>query len=259
MTNICRVLITGTSQGIGKKLLEKYVHMGMQVIAVDRQPTLLSVTEAYPTVLFRQADIADESAVEELIASLVVEELLPDICIFNAAVHEIDNEPFIDYAILRKVIGIDMLSTLKFLSLLMPQLNRPATFVFCSSGVVIFPNPAYLGYFLSKLALTKVFEIFSDRYASCGFRFKSVILGPIKTDMLQQSRNPTGLVRFLRALITGTPEMAAERIVAFVTGPRQHLHYRFSAAAILWGARFVQSMFPSFLKVYQVSPPSKTD
>lgn len=259
MANICRVLITGTSQGIGKELLGKYVDMGMQVIAVDRQPTLLSVTEAYPTVLFRQADIADESVVDELIASLVAEGLLPDICIFNAAVHEIDNEPYIDYAILRKVIGIDMLSTLKFLSLLMPQLNRPATFVFCSSGVVIFPNPACLGYFLSKLAVTKVFDIFSDRYASCGFRFKSVILGPVKTDMLHQSRDPTGLVRFLRDLITGTPEMAAERIVTFIKGPRQHLHYRFSSAVILWGARFVQSMLPSSRKLYQVFPSSKTD
>ena len=256
MDSIFRILITGTSRGIGKELLKRYATKGIQVIAIDKHMDP-GVAEAFPSVIFRQVDIAIESEVENLVANLATDGLLPDVYIFNAAVHKVDNDPFIDYPEICNVIAVDMLSTLKFLSCLMPRLEKPATFVFCSSGVVIFPNPSSLGYFLSKLAVTRTFDLFADRYAGCGFRFKSVILGPIESDMLQESRSPHGFVRILRTLTTGTKEKAAEKIMVFIQSTRRHMYYRLSSAIILWCVRLAQALLPAPLKVYRASRPSQ--
>lgn len=252
MNDRCCVMITGTSRGIGKELLKRYAASGVRIIALDRDidPHLADIC---PTAIFRLIDIADEVAVEDLVKSLEAENLLPDVYIFNAAILEMDNDPFIDYAKLSKVLEVDMFSTLKFLSCLLPRLNKPATFVLVSSGVVIFPNPSNLGYFLGKLAMTRVFDVFSHRYASAGLRFKSVILGPIDCGMLKESSTPGGFVSFLRDMSTGTPETAADKIVAFVKkSPWRRMYYRRSSAIILWIARFVQAVLPSSMKVYQV-------
>jgi short-subunit dehydrogenase len=214
-----------------------------------RDPNLADICAK---AIFRQVDITNETAVEDLVTSLAAENLLPDIYIFNAAIIDVDNSPFVEYVKLRKVLEIDMFSTLKFLSCLLPRLNKPATFVFISSGVVIFPNPSNLGYFLGKLAVTRVFDLFSYRYNSFGFRFKTVILGPIACGMLKESRTPEGFVGYLRNVTTGTPEMAAVKIVSFAKNSRRRMYYCRSSAVILWISCFVQAILPSSLKVYQV-------
>jgi len=245
-------MITGTSGGIGKELLKRYSALGVRIIALDKDcdPSLAGI---HRTTIFHQMDITDETAVEGLVKSLEADNLLPDTYIFNAAILEVDNDPFIDYAKLRRVLDVDMLSTLKFLSCLLPRLNKPATFVFVSSGVVIFPNPSNLGYFLGKLAMTRVFDVFAHRYASAGFRFKSVILGPINCGMLKESSNPGGFVSFLRDMTTGTPEAAANKIIVFVKKScRRRMYYRCVSALILWIARFVQAILPSSMKAYRV-------
>jgi len=251
MSDITRVLITGTSRGIGKELLKLYSHLGVQVIAIDKvsDPDLVSINSS---AVFQELDISNESAVENFVAFLANNDIIPDVVIFNAAIHEVDNELFIDYNLLRLVLEVNFFSTLKFLSCLMPILNKPTTFVFCSSGVIIFPNPSNLGYFLGKLAITRVFDLFSHRYANCGFRFKSVILGPIESDMLRDSRPPKNFVRFLRDMTTGTPYIAAQKIVKFVNSPFRRMYYRPLSAFVLWSARLVQALLPASYKAYNV-------
>lgn len=251
MGDICRVMITGTSRGIGKELLKLYSASGYQIIALDDKPDP-ELPDICSTIIFRHLDITDDSGVENLITDLTANDLLPDIFIFNAAILDVDNEPFIDYAKLRKVLEVNLFSTLKFLSCLLPRLNKPALFVFISSGVVIFPNPANLGYFIGKLAMTRVFDVFADRYASLGFRFKTVILGPIDCGMLRENPVPSGFTSFLREMTTGTPEIAARNIVVFIKSPCRRMYYRRSSAIILWIARFVQAALPYKMKVYRV-------
>jgi len=105
MENISRILITGTSRGIGKKLLQRYAQKGIQVIAIDKHMDP-GVAEAFPSAIFRQVDLAVEAEVENLVATLATDGLLPDVCIFNAAVHKVDNDPFIDYPKICSVITV---------------------------------------------------------------------------------------------------------------------------------------------------------
>lgn len=252
MTGARRVMITGTSNGIGRELLKVYAAEGLQVIAIDKISNL-ELHMHHPNVVFKQVDITNEDAVRLLVTELANRNCLPDICIFCAAVHEIDNDPWLDYAALSDVVKVDMMSTFNFLSCLLPLIRKPATFVFCSSGVIVFPNPAYLGYFVSKLAVTRAFDIFADLYADRGFAFKSVILGPIASGMLKKSRKPGGMTGRVRDQITGDPAKAAAKIFVFADGAGRRLYYRKLSYLILWLARLVQAVLPAKNKFYRTT------
>ncbi len=245
------VWITGTSRGIGRALLSRYALGDTRVVAIDkrRNPDL---EKMFPSVVFIELDIANTESLQKCINGLELDGLLPDLCILNAAVHAVDNNPFIHFSGFREGLAINLMSTINFLSCLMPKLKKKASFVFCSSGVVIFPNPSCLAYFISKLAITRTFDIFSDRYSNLGFVFKTVILGPINSDMLHESAIPKGLTGFLRRITTGDLEIAADKIVNFSKNRRRRLYYRRSSAVLLWCVRILQALLPVHLKAYRI-------
>jgi NAD(P)-dependent dehydrogenase (short-subunit alcohol dehydrogenase family) len=222
-----------------------------RVVAIDRR-TNPDVEKMFPSVVFIELDIADTKSLEICVNRLESNGLLPDLCILNAATHSVDNDPFIRFGDFQEGIAVNMMSTINFLSCLMPKLKMKASFVFCSSGVIIFPNPTCLAYFISKLAITRTFDIFSDRYSNRGFVFKTVILGPINSDMLQESMIPKGLTGFLRRITTGDVEIAADKIVHFSKNKRRRLYYRRSSAVLLWCVRIMQALLPANLKLYRV-------
>ena len=131
------------------------------------------------------------------------------------------------------------------------SIQKIAIFVFCSSGVIIFPNPTNLGYYLSKLSVTKAFDHFSNRYNQYGFRFKSVILGPMHSIMLRNSRPPGFIVGLLRKITTGNIDEAASKIISFIETPKKRMYYLKSSAIILWVARILQNILPLSKRFYQ--------
>ena len=245
------VLITGCGRGLGKELLKVYARLGYQIIGVDLgyEPEL---ARHYPQADLRRLDLSDQLQIRELVSSLIKDGPLPDLVVLSVAVHEEDNSTSIDWESFQRTIAVNMGSVFLLLALLMPALQKPCTFIFCSSGVIIFPNPSYLGYFVSKLAVTRVFDLFAFRYARRGFRFKSVILGPLKSEMLEMSAPAKGIVKVLRNLTTGNFQELAAKIVAFAESPKRRLYYRRSSAVVLWVARAVQRLLPQRFRVYQI-------
>ena len=244
------VLITGAASGLGLELAKAYAARGDRVISLDKNIET-SLSRNIPQIEFKEIDIADHERSAAFISSLKDNRELPDIVIFNAAIHAIDNDPFIDFDTLQNTMDTNMMSVFNFLARIMPELAKPCTFVFCGSGVVIFPNPAYLGYYLSKLAVTSAFDLFSSRYTEHGMRFKSVILGPLASPMLERSKQPAGLTKILRDFTTGRVEILVPKIIRFADGPGKRLYYRKASAVVLWTARIIQSILPMRFKVYK--------
>ena len=247
-------MITGTSRGLGRALLTEYSLAGTRIVAVDKRDDAY-LRAQYPDVRFEIADINDRSAMKRLIESLVASNELPGTVIFSAAIHTTDYDTFLDYQTLADTININMMSVLSIISLVMPVMNGSGTFIFCSSGVVIFPNPESLGYYMSKLAVTKAFDHLADRFSQTGFRFKSVILGPLHSDMLAESVRPSGIVGLLRDMTTGDLDIAAKRIVKLHQCNSKKIYYTRRSAVILWLARIIQTVLPKKWKAYRIKPP----
>ena len=249
-----RVMITGTSRGLGRALLTEYSLSGTRIVAVDKcDDTYLR--SQHPNVRFEIIDITDRSAMKRLIETLAESNELPNTVIFSAAIHTTDYDTFIDYQTLADTINVDMMSVLSVISLVMPLMNGSGTFIFCSSGVVIFPNLDSLGYYMSKLAVTKAFDHLADRYSQTGFRFKSAILGPLHSDMLTESARPSGIVGLLRDLTTGDLDIAAKKIVKLHRCNSKRMYYTRRSAVILWLARIIQTVLPQKWKVYRIKTP----
>ncbi len=172
-----KVFITGATAGIGEALLNKFLSLGNQVIAVGRnEQKLQALAEKDKGVIPLNCDISKSEDLDKLI--LFVEQEHPDtnILINNAGIQY--NYLFTeDPQLLGKIeqeINVNLLAPLKLIALMLPTLkaNENAAIVNVSSGLGLSPKkqaPVYCGtkagiHIFSKalryqLEHPKVFEI----------------------------------------------------------------------------------------------------
>lgn len=244
------VLITGVSSGVGACLSKIYIENDYKVVGLD----IVAPENQYEKseFIFIETDLVNSSSVAQAIKYLNENEILPSIVILSAALHCQDNEAFVDCNIFNKSMDLNVSGNMALISGLMPLSDPGTVFMFLSSGVIYFPNLEYISYYTSKLVMTKIFDHFSIRYNKCGFIFKSVILGPLRSEMLKRSKGPKGFVSYLRDLTTGEVPELAEKIFAFSKNKRKRLYYRKLSMMVLWTARVVQFILPKKYKFYQV-------
>jgi len=116
-----RVLVTGSSRGIGLELVRQYAHDGYDVIATCRDPERATELHAVAdtntrgsgTVSVHQLDIGSEPDLETLAAQL--EGVPIDILICNAAAFggTRSHFPDLDWAAWRRVMGINVIATVR--------------------------------------------------------------------------------------------------------------------------------------------------
>src|SRR6185437_16385301 len=105
--NVQSVLITGTTSGLGRALLEHYAGSGVRVIAVNRRR--VSELEArHPTVRFECLDVRAARDVEVLVGGLAASGELPDVFILNAGINRLDNDETFDLPLYRDVIETNL-------------------------------------------------------------------------------------------------------------------------------------------------------
>src|SRR5690554_7143987 len=172
-----KILITGATAGIGEALLQKFLDLDNEIIAVGRNESKLeALAKADKRVIPFKCDISKQEALEQLILFIEQEHTDLNILINNAGIqynYNFDNE----HQLLHKVeqeINVNLLAPLKLITLLLPtlQLNDNAAIVNISSGLAIVPKaqaPVYCGtkaaiHIFSKalryqLDKVKVFEI----------------------------------------------------------------------------------------------------
>ena len=116
------VLITGTTSGLGRGLLEHYVESEVKVISVNRR-RVAELEARHPSVRFECVDVRSAQDVEVLVRGLAASGELPDVFILNAGINRLDNDETFDLPLYREVIETNLYGVLNFIG---PLTQLPA-------------------------------------------------------------------------------------------------------------------------------------
>lgn len=172
-----KILITGATTGIGEAMLNKFLTLNNQVIAVGRnKQKLQSLAQTDERIIPFYCDISKSEDLDKLIMFIEQNHQDTNILINNAGIqynYQFEEESHL----LRKIeqeINVNLLAPLKLIALLLPilKINDNAAIVNVSSGLGLVPKmqaPVYCGtkagiHIFSKslrcqLKQIKVFEI----------------------------------------------------------------------------------------------------
>ena len=244
-----RVLITGTTSGVGRALLEHYATSGMGVVSVSRRH-VPELEARYPSVRFECVDVRDASAVQRLVDGLAETGELPDLCILNAGINRVDNDGSFDLTAYKSVVDTNLYGVLHFIGPLtrLPAGQRPRHVVAISSMAQYVGNPYGLGYFTSKRALTACFEVWSRMYSGTDLVFQQVMLGPVPTATHTMDEHfPAWMVR-IRDTFSGSLDGAVRAVSEFALTRKKKLFYPWQAVPLYVGMWLGQTLIPGFFQ-----------
>lgn len=256
-----RVLITGTTSGVGRALLAHYVDLGAAVVSVNRRrdPELEA---RFPEVRFECVDVRDAQAVEDLVQRLATAGGLPSVFLLNAGINAVDNDEAFDLDTYKRVVETNLYGVLHFVAPLtrIPRAGsengraherREIHVVALCSMAGFVGNPYALGYFTSKKALISCFDVWAAMYEGTDLIFQQVILGPVPTSIFTiADRLPAGrlsrLMVRVRDLFSGSLSGAVQAIGAFAVTRRRRLYYPARAVPLFTGMKVAQNLIPGF-------------
>ncbi len=247
--NVSSVLITGTTSGLGRGLLEHYAGSGARVIAVNRR-RVAELEARHPAVRFACVDVRSAPAVEELVGQLAASGELPELFILNAGINRLDNDETFDLAAYRDVVETNLYGVLNFVAPVtrLPPGPVPRHVVAISSVVTYAGNPCGLGYQTSKRALTGCFDVWSRMYAGTDLVFQQVILGPVPTSIYTMRDKLPGWMLRIKDL-SGSSLLGAVAAVARFAGTRRKtLIYPWRAFALFGAMRVARAILSGFLR-----------
>jgi NAD(P)-dependent dehydrogenase (short-subunit alcohol dehydrogenase family) len=220
------VLITGTTSGVGRALLEHYARSGASVVAVNRR-RVPELEAAHPSIRFECADVRSAEDVQRLVKSLAESRRLPEIFILNAGINRVDNDESFELDAYRTVLDTNLYGVLHFVEPLtkLPRGSSPRHVVAVSSMARYVGNPYGLGYTTSKKALTECFDVWSRMYAGTDLVFQQVLLGPVRTAIYTMAGQFPGWMVRIRDAFSGSLDDTARAIARFAGTRRKKLHY----------------------------------
>ncbi len=184
-----KVIITGTSRGIGFELALQFANAGHQVLALSRN-TKKELLE-HKNISSLSVDISNENAlsqVEDFITNLWQNEV--DILINNAGL--LLNKPFLELtsADFEQVYKVNVFAVAALTKICIPFMKSGSHVITISSmggvqGSMKFPGLA--AYSSSKGAVISLSELLAEEYKESGIAFNVLALGAVNTEMLQEA------------------------------------------------------------------------
>ncbi|MHA6281487.1 SDR family NAD(P)-dependent oxidoreductase [Salinimicrobium sp. CAU 1759] len=184
-----KVVITGTSRGIGLELVKIFADAGHKVLALSRneKPVKNLELEQVETYSF---DITNEGHLEEISNHIRENWKDVDILIHNAGA--IINKPFeeISSEEFERVYKINVFGVAALTRKLLPFMNKDGHVVTVSSmggvqGSMKFPGLS--AYSSSKGAVITLTELLAEEYKETGPAFNVLALGAVQTEMLEEA------------------------------------------------------------------------
>jgi NAD(P)-dependent dehydrogenase (short-subunit alcohol dehydrogenase family) len=240
------VLITGTTSGIGRALLEHYAASGAKVIAVNRRrdPELEA---RYPSVRFECVDVRFAEDVARLVGGLAEP---PEVFILNAGINLVDNDESFELDAYKAVLDTNLYGVLNFIQPLtrLPAGRVPRHVVAISSLSSYVGNPYGLGYHTSKRALTACFEVWAKMYAGTDLVFQRVMLGPVHTTMYTMAEKFPSWMVWTKAAFSASLGGTVRAVAALARTRRKRLFYPWQAVPLYLGMWLCQRLIPGFFQ-----------
>src|SRR6184192_3296870 len=177
------VLVSGTSKGIGRALVEHYVDKDCQVIGCSRSP----FEGEFPNYRHHCLDVADESAVKKMFAQIRKNEGRLDVLINNAGVASMNHSLLTPMTTVNKIIQTNFMGTF----LLCPeaarlmQAHRYGRIVNFATVAVPLKLEGEAIYAASKAAVISLTQILAREFAEFGITVNAIGPAPIKTDLIR--------------------------------------------------------------------------
>jgi NAD(P)-dependent dehydrogenase (short-subunit alcohol dehydrogenase family) len=247
--NVDSVLITGTTSGIGRALLEHYVHCKTKVIAVNRR-RVAELEGRYPSVRFECVDVRSAEDVARLVRDLDASGELPRVLVLNAGINRVDNDDSFQLSAYRDVIDTNLFGVLNFVA---PLTELPATrvqrhVVAVNSLASYAGNPYGLGYTTAKQALAACFEVWAKMYTGTDLVFQQVMLGPVPTAIYTMAERFPAWMVWIKELISVSPEATARAVARFALTRKRKLVYPRRALPVYVAMCLGQSLVPGFFQ-----------
>lgn len=244
-----RVLITGTTAGLGRSLLEHYVQRGANVISVNRR-RVPELEATYSSVRFESLDVRSADAIAKLMIDLQASGELPDILILNAGINRIDNDDSFQLSSYKEVLDTNLFGVLNFVEplTLLPPSALPRHVIAISSMAGYVGNPYGLGYHTSKRALTACFDVWSRMYADTDLIFQQVMLGPVRTGMYTMSERFPAWMVWLKEAFSAPLDGAVAAVCRLAGTRRRKLFYPRRSILLYLGMWACQSLMPNFFR-----------
>lgn len=240
-----RILITGATSGIGLGILKAYYEKGWEVTAINRRQ-VPELENQFPKARFEHFDVRDAGAVKRYFEEATRKEELPAIYFLSAGINKPDNAEFFSIDVFREVLETDLTSVFEFIAHALPLAKEGTIFVGASSTTNIFPNPSCLAYCISKRGLHDAFKLLDHKHKDNGIRFKSLILGPIATNIFAPGGTLSKAQTMVRNALTVSVETSIPPMVRFIEGNCQAFYYPKFSCLFFWALNCVNKIIPLY-------------
>lgn len=184
-----KVVITGTSRGIGFELVKVLVEAGHQVLALSRNTKPIDEL-SLPNVESMAFDLSNDKDFDTVETRIKNTWNTVDILIHNAGM--LVNKPFSETTTqdFMQVFQTNVFGVAELSRRLIPYMNKDGHVVIISSmggvqGSLKFPGLA--AYSSSKGAVITLTELLAEEYKDSGPRFNALALGSVQTQMLEEA------------------------------------------------------------------------
>ena len=184
-----RVIITGTSRGIGFELVRQFAVSGHEVLALSRNDRPVQGLKRKGVTAW-PFDITDPEQIAEVAGWVGRQWGGVDIVIHNAGL--LLNKPFAETTVseFRTVYEVNVFGVAGLSRALVPFMGKDAHVVMVSSmggvqGSAKFPGLS--AYSSSKGAVITLAELLAEEFRETGPSFNALALGAVQTEMLQEA------------------------------------------------------------------------
>ncbi len=184
-----KVIITGTSRGIGFELAKQFANNNFEVLAISRnQKPLEDLSQQNITTL--SIDVCCKEDLQKAKNFVASEWKEVDILIHNAGL--LVHKPFTELtkSDFQKVYDVNVFGVVELTQLMIPFLHKGSHVVTISSmggiqGSLKFPGLA--AYSSAKGAVITLSEVLAEEYKEQGIAFNVLAIGAVQTEMLAEA------------------------------------------------------------------------